>query len=284
MAGMPAAGAAPMAMHLNDVVYDAFLANDRTLDDPQVIRVEPHGRVRLRVINAAAATNFFLDLGGLEGRLIEVDGNPVAPLPGRRFELATAQRIDLRLALPAGPGAYPVFAQGEGGDRRTGIVLATKTAQVRRLPSVAEAAAPAVGSALESRLRAAEPLSAKPADRRHQVALTGGGADYRWGLNDDVYGAHKPLLVSAGERVEIDLVNRTAMAHPMHLHGHSFQVVALDGRRFSGALRDTLLVPPNAGTTIAFDADNPGNWVFHCHHLYHMHAGMMTTVEYEDLG
>lgn len=109
---------------------------------------------------------------------------------------------------------------------------------------MAEAAVPADGNALESRLRAAAPLSAKAANRRYEVALTGGGADYRWSLNGDVYGSHKPLRVAPGERVEIELVNRTSMAQPMHLHGHSFQVVALNRQRFSGALRDTLQVPP----------------------------------------
>jgi FtsP/CotA-like multicopper oxidase with cupredoxin domain len=65
------------------------------------------------------------------------------------------------------------------------------------------------------------------------------------------------------------------MAHPMHLHGHDFQVVAINGRRFSGALRDTVLVPPMQTLTIAFDAGKPGHWPFHCHHLYHMVSGMM---------
>jgi FtsP/CotA-like multicopper oxidase with cupredoxin domain len=66
----------------------------------------------------------------------------------------------------------------------------------------------------------------------------------------------------------------------MHLHGHHFQVVAINGRRFAGALRDTVLVPSGGSVTVAFDAANPGKWALHCHHLYHMAAGMMTTVEY----
>jgi FtsP/CotA-like multicopper oxidase with cupredoxin domain len=74
------------------------------------------------------------------------------------------------------------------------------------------------------------------------------------------------------------------MAHPMHLHGHRFQVVGIDGMRYAGPVRDTVLVPPRATVTIAFDADNPGRWAFHCHHLYHMVAGMMGTVSYDGLG
>jgi len=77
--------------------------------------------------------------------------------------------------------------------------------------------------------------------------------------------------------------NTTMMSHPMHLHGHFFQVVAVDGQRFPGAIRDTVLVPAMSSVTIAFDADNPGKWAFHCHNLYHMEAGMMTTVQYTQI-
>ena len=76
--------------------------------------------------------------------------------------------------------------------------------------------------------------------------------------------------------------NGSMMAHPMHLHGHHFQVVAINGNRFSGAVRDTVLVPPMQSVTIAVDAENPGKWAFHCHHLYHMVSGMMAFLEYEE--
>jgi FtsP/CotA-like multicopper oxidase with cupredoxin domain len=65
------------------------------------------------------------------------------------------------------------------------------------------------------------------------------------------------------------------------LHGHHFQMVAIDGQPLPGAVRDTVWVPPMRRVTVAFDADNPGTWAFHCHHLYHMATGMMTAVVYE---
>jgi FtsP/CotA-like multicopper oxidase with cupredoxin domain len=96
------------------------------------------------------------------------------------------------------------------------------------------------------------------------------------------HGRHTPLAVKAGERVQLTFVNPTGMMHPMHLHGHHFQVVALGGRRIDGAVRDTVIVPAKGGrVTVAFDADNAGEWALHCHNLYHMAAGMMTTVKYE---
>jgi FtsP/CotA-like multicopper oxidase with cupredoxin domain len=113
-----AGDAMAMNMDLNDVEFDAYLANDRTLADPEVIRVEPGGMQRIRVINAAASTNFWIDLGELTGALIAVDGQPVLPVTGNRFEIGIAQRIDVRFQLPPGQGGYPIFAQREGDRAR----------------------------------------------------------------------------------------------------------------------------------------------------------------------
>ena len=88
------------------------------------------------------------------------------------------------------------------------------------------------------------------------------------------------LPIAKGERVELILVNQTPMPHPMHLHGHEFQVVEIDGKRFPGAVRDTILIPPNRRVVVAFDANNPGLWALHCHLLYHLDAGMFTTIKY----
>lgn len=265
--------------HLHDVEYDAFLANDRTLDDPEVFRVERGGRVRLRLINGATATNFWLDLGRLEGRLIAVDGMPIVPVSGQRFEFAIAQRLDIVLELPKDEGAWPIFAVREGERARTGFVLATAGGTVEKVAGEAPDSTDPVGLALERRLQAAQPLSPREPDRRHTVTISE-APGYVWLLNGATHGDHAPLEVRAGERVEITFNDQTSMAHPMHLHGHHFQVVAVNGERFAGAMRDTVLVPSRGSVTIAFEASNPGEWAMHCHHLYHMAAGMMTTLKY----
>ena len=276
-----AAGPARMAMDLNDVAYDAFLANDRTLADPEIVRVRPGGRVRLRIINGASASNFLLRLGGgVTATLIAVDGHPVLPMKGSEFPIAIAQRLDLRIELPRGESVIPVLAVLEGERSQTGIVLATAGARVAKLSSDADAKAPPIAFAVERTLRAAKPLAPRKPDRVLSVDLTGAMQDYVWSLNGRVFGEDTPFRVAKGERVELVMTNRTMMSHPMHLHGHVFQVVAANGARFPGAVRDTLLVPPMMSVTVAFDADNPGKWAFHCHNLYHMAAGMMTTVQY----
>jgi FtsP/CotA-like multicopper oxidase with cupredoxin domain len=266
-------------VHLHDVDYDAFLTNDRTLDDPEVFRVDRGGRVRLRLINGATATNFWLDLDSLEGRLVAVDGMPVLPVTGQRFEFAIAQRLDIIVELPQSEGAWPIFAVREGERARTGFILATRNGAIGKVSDEADSSAAPVGLALERRLRAAEPLPTRSADRQHSLTITE-APGYVWMLNGAVHGAHAPLTVREGERVEVTFTDQTSMAHPMHLHGHHFQFVAINGERFAGALRDTVLVPARGSVTVAFDAINPGKWALHCHHLYHMAGGMMTTVEY----
>jgi FtsP/CotA-like multicopper oxidase with cupredoxin domain len=286
MAGMPATAktatnAASAKPDLNDVKYDAFLANRRTLADPEIVKVEPGGAILVRIINGSAMSGYHIDLGELEGDLVAVDGHDVAPVRGRRFPIAVAQRLDVDLTLPNGSGVYPLLAILEGERSQTGIILAAGAIEIRRVPDLADKAAGPLTLDLEKRLRAASPLAPRPADRTHILDLTGDMAAYQWSINGVAYtNGTPPLPIAKGERVELVFVNKTMMPHPMHLHGHVFQVIAIDGERFAGAMRDTVLVRPKTSVAIAFDADNPGWWALHCHLLYHLEAGMFTTLRY----
>jgi FtsP/CotA-like multicopper oxidase with cupredoxin domain len=269
------------APDLNDVKYDAFLANDRTLADPEIVKVEPSGRVLLRIINSSSMSAYHVGLGALEGELIAVDGFAIAPIRGRKFPVAVAQRLDLRLDLPPGPGAYPVLAQLEGEREQTGIILVAGGAPVSRIAGAADAPSPALTLDLERTLRAEKPSPERKADRVHTLNLTGEMAGYIWSINNVAWNKDvPPLPVAEGERVELVFINRTPMPHPMHLHGHEFQVVEIDGERFLGAVRDTILITPGRRVVVAFDANNPGWWAIHCHLLYHLDAGMFTTIKY----
>lgn len=263
------------AMDLNDIEYDAYLANDRTLDDPEVAIVESGGRIRLRIINGATATAFTIDTGALSGQLIAVDGQSVQPVSGNRFPISMGQRLDIRLALPKSAEARAIFALREGTDHRTGIILAPSGAKIAKIASRGTEPGPIVGLDLEERLAAATPLPVRPADRRFELTLTGSMSGYDWRIEggDD-------LGIREGERIEVVMRNMSMMSHPMHLHGHHFQVVGIGGKALAGALRDTVLVPPMGSVSVVFDANNPGRWPLHCHHLYHMASGMMSFVAY----
>jgi FtsP/CotA-like multicopper oxidase with cupredoxin domain len=283
-AGAMKTGAKPDA---NDVNYDAYLANDRIGSDPQVVKVEKGGRVRLRIINGSSGTNFFIDLGSLSGELIATDGMPVKPVQGTRFPLAIAQRIDVMVNLPRGGGAFPIIALREYAREQTGIVLSTPGAPIQRLPDRNSTITGLLNLSLEKKLVAANPLTPRPPDVTSVLRLQGDMSRYVWMINDQAFdvqnpGTQKPQVrVKQGQRVALKFVNETPMSHPMHLHGHSFQVVAIDDVPINGALRDTVLVPGKTSVTVAFDANNPGLWFVHCHVLWHLEAGMATLVEYE---
>ena len=282
MADMNNGGAAmaDMAPHANDFDHDAYLTNDRTLDDPEIVRVNPGARIRLRIVNASASTGFHIDAGALDAEAIAVDGLAIVPAGGRKFPLSPGQRIDLALSVPTEGGAFPILALREGARERTGLILATAGAPIGKLAPLAETIAPRLDLAFERQIAPALPEAPRSADRHFNVDLTGTHRPYRWDIAVTDAATGQSAAIEFGERVELALHNPTPMAHPMHLHGHRFQVVGIGPGRFAGALRDTVLVPPNETVTIAFVASNPGRWALHCHHLYHMGAGMMTTLDY----
>jgi FtsP/CotA-like multicopper oxidase with cupredoxin domain len=263
-----------------DIMYDAMLANDRTLNDPEILRAETGGNLRLRIVNACAATNMWIDLGALRGTLVAVDGNSVLPLRASRFPLAIAQRADIRLALPAGSGSWPILFQAEGDTLRSGIIVQAGSGMVEKLSDRGEAGE-ALDLEMEARLSSIAQVLDEPVSHSEVVTLTGDDQSYTWGFDGRPMMMHEVLFrVREGERVELTLQNLTGMAHPMHLHGHYFKVVAIGSKRVKGAVRDTVLVLPDMSVTLQFDANNPGNWAFHCHHLYHMNSGMMAAMAY----
>ena len=264
-----------------DVKYDALIANRRTLDDPEIISVNSGESVLLRLIAASSSQNFYVDTGSLEAELLAVDGKGVQPIKGNFFQLAVAQRLDLKITIPKESGAYPILAQGEGTKLLAGVVLATKRASVSKLSRTASTSTAALDNTQEKKLRALNPLPDRPIDRTLQAALGGGMANYVWTINGAAYPNRKSLDIKNGERVGIAFTISTNMGHPMHLHGHDFQVVEIDGEKISGALRDTLFVPPRSKMTVAFHADNAGVWPLHCHLLYHLDTGMFTVVKYD---
>ncbi|HTG61629.1 MAG TPA: multicopper oxidase domain-containing protein, partial [Terriglobia bacterium] len=160
-------------------------------------------------------------------------------------------------------------------------------AKVTRQPVTGPSPTGLLTLGLESELVAVNPLEAKPADQTSILRLQGNMSRYEWLINGVAFDVSNPgsqkaqVQVKSGQRVALKFVNETPMSHPMHLHGHSFEVVAINDRRFTGPVRDTVLVPGQTSVTVEFDANNPGLWYVHCHILWHLAAGMATLVQYE---
>jgi FtsP/CotA-like multicopper oxidase with cupredoxin domain len=269
-------GAIGKMAHANDVTYDAYLANDRTLDDPEVVQVDAGARVRLRIINGGTATAFWIDPGVLESAVIAVDGGACLPLQAKAYPMAQGQRLDIVVTIPAAGGVFPIYAQVEAAKMRTGIVLATSGAIVTKFADMAEADAGYLGTEFDARLRAVTALPKREARVAH--LMLGEEPGYRFTINGKVHGEAAPIAAKLGERLELMFMNQGMMMHPMHLHGHHFQVVDIGAGRFNGPRRDVVAVPPGAMVTVAVDLDKKGSWFLHCHHLYHMATGMMTEI------
>ncbi len=244
-------------------------------------------RLRLRLVNTANARIFTLGGIGLEGWVVALDGMPLdAPEPLDRIALGPAQRADLIVDVTAAEGDEAVLASHE---RDGGYVLA---------------AFPVAGAARAAALPAPEALPPNPVPalgpldsaRRVDLLMEGGAmgrmrgammdgrmtgmremvaAGKVWAFNGMADMGESPLVEAArGETVRIAMVNDTAWPHAMHLHGHHFRRIGADGR--PGPLRDTLLMDRGETAEIAFVADNPGDWMLHCHMLEHAAGGMMT--------
>ncbi|EAT15136.1 multicopper oxidase domain-containing protein [Desulfuromonas acetoxidans] len=120
-------------------------------------------------------------------------------------------------------------------------------------------------------------------DRPHRdirLTLDGDMQRYVWLLNNRPLSAGDDIRIRQGEVVRFMMVNRTMMYHPMHLHGHFFRVINGQGDR--SPLKHTVIVEPMSTTVIEFDANEVGDWFFHCHLLYHMESGMARMVHYEN--
>ncbi|UOR15096.1 copper resistance system multicopper oxidase [Qipengyuania aquimaris] len=115
--------------------------------------------------------------------------------------------------------------------------------------------------------------------RSLEIHLTGNMERYMWSFDGKKFSAvtDDPIRFAYDERVRVKLVNDTMMAHPIHLHGHFFELVNGAGM-MDQPLKHTVIVQPGSTATFDLTADEPGDWAFHCHLLYHMHAGMMQTV------
>ena len=244
-------------------------------------------RHRLRLVNTANARILALETRGLEGWVVALDGMPLdQPEPLDRLILAPAQRADILVDVTAevGEEAYLVSFERDGGYAIASfdVTVAKRTERLGKPTALPPNPVPPLG-ALET-ARTASLLMEGGAMGRMSGAMMGGQmTDMRdmvsvgkvWAFNGMAEMPDTPLLTAdRGETVVIEITNDTSWPHAMHLHGHHFRQIAADGT--AGALRDTLLMEQAETAKIAFVADNPGDWMLHCHMLEHSAGGMMT--------
>ncbi|UKA68414.1 multicopper oxidase family protein [Arthrobacter sp. FW306-05-C] len=259
-----------------DVRYPYHLFNSKAPDEAETLAAKPGEVIRLRIINAAGDTAYRVGVPGQKLTLTHTDGFPVQHQDVDAVVLAMGERIDALLTVRE--GYTPVMALAEG---KTGQALGYISTGTGKKPLPAVLPNKLDGAVVDGGQLKADPkvtLADKAPDRTHDVHLTGSMMNYDWGINGKRFDMNNPYAttfdIKAGERVEVKFINDTDMWHPMHLHGHTFQVSG------GGARKDTVIVRPKQTVTVIFDADNPGQWLTHCHNAYHAERGMMAVFSY----
>jgi FtsP/CotA-like multicopper oxidase with cupredoxin domain len=285
--------------NMHDVSHNGRVGNTVTVNGRIVDAVEVRAgeRIRLRLINAANARIFGPEFEGHAPQIIALDGQPVAPHTAQdgRVILGPAMRADVLIDCTGKPG------------RRFQVVDRFYRGLEYRLLDLAYTNEPPVRD-----LAGAPPLDLPPnplaepdlkSAERHEIVLGGGmmggmmsammdgrQTDMRtlmhsglvWAINGVAAKGHvhEPLLtLRHNKSYVLELVNDTAWHHPMHLHGHVFRVIKRNGQPTPhNEWQDTVLLAPRERAEIAFVADNPGDWMFHCHILEHQAGGMMGVI------
>ncbi len=249
-------------------------------------------RVRLRLVNAALARIMALRFEGHRPAVVAIDGQPCAPHEpeGGRILLGPAMRIDIVLDMQGEPGQrYSVTDDFYDGHSYvlTNLIYGNET-RLRRQP---------LDRALDLP-RNPLPQPDLAVAERHELTLEGGmmggmrrdmggmmGGGPAWSINgmsmtgDGHAGMEPALTFRHGRSVVLKLRNDTAWWHPMHFHGHSFLVLDRNGMSVPHRQwQDTVLMAPRDTVEVAFVADNPGDWMLHCHVMDHQMTGMMTVL------
>jgi FtsP/CotA-like multicopper oxidase with cupredoxin domain len=274
--GTPGGTMPPMAgADLSDVSYDAFLLNGRSSRSPWTFAARPGERIRLRIINGGTSTYFRLALDGHPLTVTHADGLAVQPVEVDQLLIGMGETYDLLVTF-AGPGSATLHAVAQDGSGQAIGVLHAPDAAPQ-----ANTAMPVFGprELTYAMLRAPAPTTLPAGETRtFRLPLQGNMAAYAWMIDGQAYPKADPLLIRAGERVRLELINQTGMWHPMHLHGHFFRL--LQGAGDFCPLKHTANVAPGQTVVVEFTADNPGAWFFHCHNIYHLEAGMARVFEY----
>ncbi|MBL9184040.1 MAG: multicopper oxidase domain-containing protein [Verrucomicrobiaceae bacterium] len=288
-----------LPMDVSDVGYHAFLINGQ-----RQTRIEgrPGERVRLRIINASAASYYHLSSSAGPLTIIAADGPPVHPVSVPMFLMGIAETYDLLLTIPPSGQHELRFTTQDGSGHSSALFgngephappvpprpnlyqmddMLTLALEEQEDDPRASLNLPRPGSPYRL-LKAVQDTSLPKNLPRRKITLhlTGDMNRYIWSFDGKTMAQQPYVLIKKGEIIELELVNDSMMHHPIHLHGHFFRLLMGQGAR--SPLKHTVDVPPMSKRTVEFEANEAHDWMFHCHILYHMMSGMARVFRYED--
>ncbi len=291
---------------LSDVYFDAYFANGKKIQHYN--KYKPGDRIRLRVINAATSTYFWLNAGGEPLLIVSADGNDVVPVETNKVLIAIAETYDFIITIPKN-NSIEFRATAQDGTGQTSVLLGKgkpiealniqkpnlvdmmkKMAKMNMSDSSSMNMSENNNMMMDTakikkfsydilRAKHSTVISPNLPVKKITLNLTGNMWRYIWSINGKTLSEADKIKIKKGEKVQITLINKTMMHHPMHLHGHFFRVLNKQGN-FS-PLKHTVDVPPMGKVVIEFDANEQNDWFFHCHNLYHLKAGMARIISYQ---
>jgi FtsP/CotA-like multicopper oxidase with cupredoxin domain len=265
----------------HDLMHDGRWGNAITVNGrtDTVLKVAAGERVRLRLLNASNGRVYAPDLGGLDAKIIAVDGLYTrAPLPLEGFELAPGNRLDLDVVI-AGAGRSIVVTDQFYPQRPNRLAEIEIDGA-----AVAAAAPPAFASPARAHVPAWRGALETPVTRELRLdARRGGEFGIEWTINGEAFAghahAHPSMTLERGRWSHLRFVNASARLHPIHLHGMFFKVIGRDGVAVDEPFfRDTVLVHARETIDVGVVPLDVGDWMMHCHILEHAEAGMMTMI------
>ncbi|MFP5491433.1 MAG: multicopper oxidase domain-containing protein [Bacteriovoracia bacterium] len=320
-------------MDYSDVGYDAFLINGKK--DGQGLMAHPGEKIRVRIINAAASSYFYVSLGQAPMKIIALDGVDIEPTYANEFLIGMAETYDILFVVPDHKNyELKATAQDGTGSASTWIGMGDKVFAPKKpfpdmyasmmdhgamdhskmseapmdhskmseapmdhsqmghgsmdhgsmdhgsMDHVPAKETEVIKSFSVEDAMASEETEFAPSIPRHDVKLVldGDMERYVWHINGKAIHEDRTIMIREREVVRFTFVNQTMMHHPMHLHGHFFRVLNKHGKR--SPMKHTVDVAPHTTKVIEFYTDEPGEWMLHCHNLYHLKTGMARVVKY----
>ncbi len=264
-------------------VYDVSTINGKMLGFGEPVKVKQGERAMLHVLNSSPTEVHWVSLAGHSFRVVALDGNAVLqPRTVEMLRIAPAERVSAIVEMNA-PGVW-VLGEVRKHVQAAGMGIVVEYASATGAPKWIQpeelvwdyaqfAASAAIGSA--------DAVSDIPL--AIDSKFEGHGNEERWTINGKSYPDTESPMLQAGRRYRLVMKNLSANDHPVHLHRHTFEVTRVgDGPdlRGRGLMKDVVLIPAKATSTVEFTANDPGNTLFHCHQQDHMDRGFMMVFRY----
>lgn len=259
----------------DDVEYKLYSINGKMLGAGEPVRVKTGQRVLFRIVNASATLIHRLALAAHSFRVIALDGNRVpVPQDVPVLELAPGERADAIVEMKT-PGVW-ILGETHAEQRSAGMGIVIEYADRQGAPRWL----PAGDFAWDYTIFGGSTPAAEP-EGRFPMELKEHG-QHHWTINGKSYPHTDPVRVQPGRYYRMIFDNQSALAHPLHLHRHTFEITRFLGKVTSGVRKDVVVVPPWKQVEIDVVASNPGPTLFHCHQQFHMDMGLMTLMLYPD--